>query len=173
MAERNDPVHGWGADWWGAWSWRKPSRGEHFRRCSFCGSIHPDDLLAEKGWRADWADLKYGFPHKFYVAIANRDPERMYVLASANFRPALERSWLRVPGELTPEQLAALERDGYVGDYRPDYVQFGTHEHHFGKFYTVHLADPSIAPETKAAVEQISGVEFEFFPGHKLTWRPV
>jgi hypothetical protein len=45
-----DPVHGSGwnsAARWGGWSWSEPARGEHFRRCSFCGSIHPGDLAAE------------------------------------------------------------------------------------------------------------------------------
>lgn len=46
-----DPVHGSGwnsAARWGGWDWREPARGEHFRRCSFCGSIHPEDLAAEQ-----------------------------------------------------------------------------------------------------------------------------
>lgn len=45
-----DPVHGTGwnsAAHWGGWDWRGPRRGEHFRTCSFCGSIHPEDLAAE------------------------------------------------------------------------------------------------------------------------------
>jgi hypothetical protein len=45
-----DPVHGSGwnsAARWGGWDWRRPRRGEHFRTCSFCGSIHPEDLAAE------------------------------------------------------------------------------------------------------------------------------
>lgn len=42
-----DPVHGGEATRWGGWEWRKPRRGDHFRTCSHCGSIHPEDLAAE------------------------------------------------------------------------------------------------------------------------------
>lgn len=42
-----DPVHGGEAGRWGGWSWRSPRRGDHFRTCSYCGSIHPEDLAAE------------------------------------------------------------------------------------------------------------------------------
>lgn len=78
MGTVTDPVHGRGwntADRWGGWSWREPRRGEFFRTCSFCGCIHPGDLVAEQagdgtcrvcgkqGWqacfegkRASWMD---------------------------------------------------------------------------------------------------------------------
>ena len=49
-----DPVHGSGwnsAARWGGWDWRKPRYGDHFRTCSFCGSIHPEDLAAETAGR--------------------------------------------------------------------------------------------------------------------------
>jgi len=45
-----DPVHGSGwnsAARWGGWEWRPPRGAEHYRTCSFCGSIHPEDLAAE------------------------------------------------------------------------------------------------------------------------------
>jgi hypothetical protein len=43
--------------------------GQNFRTCSYCGSIHPDDLLAflKQGAKMGGADWKYGWPHKFYV----------------------------------------------------------------------------------------------------------
>jgi len=43
--------------------------GRPFRTCSYCGSIHPEDLLLalQNGATLDRADMKYGFPHKFYV----------------------------------------------------------------------------------------------------------
>lgn len=45
-----------------------------FRCCSYCGSIHPLDLLRymERG-QADvsGSDWKYGWPHKFYVDVPN------------------------------------------------------------------------------------------------------
>ncbi len=45
-----DPVHGSGwnsAARWGGWHWEESRGAEHFRRCSFCGCIHPEDLAAE------------------------------------------------------------------------------------------------------------------------------
>lgn len=36
-------VHGGGA------TWRPPRDGEHFRTCSYCGCIHPEDLAPELG----------------------------------------------------------------------------------------------------------------------------
>lgn len=43
-----------------------------YRTCSYCGSIHPEDLLAliEKGATLGGADWKYGWPHKFYIKDA-------------------------------------------------------------------------------------------------------
>jgi hypothetical protein len=40
-----------------------------FRSCSYCGSIHPEDLLKviEQGATLGGADWKYGWPHKFYI----------------------------------------------------------------------------------------------------------
>jgi hypothetical protein len=55
--------------------WAEPRRDdqygiwEPFRRCDYCGSIHPEDLIKFLGEGAtlDGADWKYGWPHKFYV----------------------------------------------------------------------------------------------------------
>lgn len=40
-----------------------------YRSCGYCGSIHPEDLLAalKSGSTLGGADWKYGYPHKFYV----------------------------------------------------------------------------------------------------------
>ncbi len=55
-----------------AWGPPKPlvePHGMPFRRCTFCGGIHPEDLLRflEMGADMGGSDWKYGFPHKFYV----------------------------------------------------------------------------------------------------------
>ncbi|MHB2016975.1 MAG: hypothetical protein ACYCW6_08535 [Candidatus Xenobia bacterium] len=55
--------------------WRSPrgrDRGpymETFRTCSYCGCIHPEDLLnaLNAGATLGGSDWKYGWPHKFYV----------------------------------------------------------------------------------------------------------
>lgn len=48
--------------------WRTREGGPH-RRCSYCGSLHPEDLMKVlgEGARLGGADWKYGWPHKFYV----------------------------------------------------------------------------------------------------------
>lgn len=50
--------------------WHAPRDGQSFRTCSYCGSIHPGDLMDLAGRNElslDMADWKYGWPHKFYV----------------------------------------------------------------------------------------------------------
>jgi hypothetical protein len=68
-----DRVHGirWpNAGVVGGWVWREPRYGDHFRTCSFCGSIHPEDLAAalagtgicrtcgQAGWEACFGSQK-------------------------------------------------------------------------------------------------------------------
>ena len=51
-------------------AWRTSPDGP-FRTCDYCGSIHPEDLFAalqtHPTVRLDRADMKYGWPHKYYV----------------------------------------------------------------------------------------------------------
>ena len=44
-----------------------------FRKCSYCGSMHPEDAAAafRAGLKGEWAEMKYGWPHKAYIV----DPE--------------------------------------------------------------------------------------------------
>lgn len=51
------------------------------RECSYCGSIHPEDLLRvmRGGARVTMADIKYVVPHKLYVSgIPNLNAGRKY-----------------------------------------------------------------------------------------------
>lgn len=50
----------------GAASWQVR---DGLRRCSFCGSLHPEDLYSAltNGAKLEASDWKYGWPHKFYV----------------------------------------------------------------------------------------------------------
>ena len=156
---------------YGPWTWREPSHGEHFRTCSFCGSIHPDDLAAEPVWSADWADRKYGWPHKFYVDIPHRQPDGLFVVSSmSGGRPdrELDPGWVRWD-DLTDEQRAIAARDGLDREPHPLGVRFGTRLHHHAKFYSVHLADLRVSPEVKRTVERRSGLHFEFRDG-RVSW---
>jgi hypothetical protein len=168
----NDPVHGYGwntAARWGGWTWqtREP---EHFRRCSFCGSVHPADLAAEPAWTPQWADRKYNYPHKFYVDIPNRDPDALFCIGSSS-RPD-EPGW--VPTDhLTDEQRAIVTRDGMgrEGDLYGAYW-FGTRANHNGKFYTAHLADPAVPDDVREAIFRSCGLRFSFVDG-RVAWAPA
>lgn len=43
--------------------------GQNYRTCSYCGCIHPKDLLEalKAGATLGGSDWKYGWPHKYYV----------------------------------------------------------------------------------------------------------
>jgi hypothetical protein len=166
-----DPVHPEAARWDG-WSWCEPFRGEHFRRCSYCGSIHPADLVAEPVWAPEWADRKYGWPHKFYVHIPNREPDRLYVIGGTTRFKEDDRAKGYVPVEgLTEQQRAICERDHW--QINPGWgVRFGTRPTHFGKLYTIHLADPEVSDEIKEQVMAGCGLRFSFDAG-QVRWCPA
>lgn len=158
---------------YGPWTWREPSHGEHFRTCSFCGSIHPGDLAAEPTWRAEWADRKYGWPHKFYVNIPNREPDQLFVIGSTTRMQAGDDGRYVRADSLTAEQAAIVERDGWGPFANPDAgIMFGTRSVHHAKFYTIHLADSAIDDAVRAAIAARSGLEFTFQDG-RVSWRPV
>jgi hypothetical protein len=163
-----DPVHGGEAERWGGWSWRAPSHGEHYRTCSYCGSIHPADLAAETDWRAEWADRKYGWPHKFYVAVPNRNPERLFITSATNAteRPAGD-GWL--PSADVPPDVMTEGWSDLAATYT--WVLTGTRATHHAKFYTLHLADPSITPYVLEAVQRVSGLRIRFEDG-RVSWCP-
>jgi hypothetical protein len=158
----------------GPWKWDEPKHAEHFRRCSWCGSINPEDLAAETDWRAGWADMKYGWPHKFYVDIVNREPDTLFVMSAINFEPRENErdKWIAV-ADLTDEQREVVRRDGWErddGSFRHTYYQFMKHPHHWGKFYTIHLKDSELDSEVKDTIERKSGLTFEFSDG-RVTWQ--
>lgn len=146
---------------------------ESFRSCSYCGSIHPEDLVSilESGAHLGHADWKYGWPHKFYIdgiinlnkgnlvrrttqSIAGETPTEEE-LASARIyasRPGCEIKTVHA-GYFSSKtgkpvySLAVFEPDGPT-----------TH----GKFYNQHLVD--LEPEAFAVVAAVllkhSGIQF-------------
>lgn len=164
-----DPVHGGETDRWGGWSWREPSRGEHFRTCTYCGSISPDDLAAEPDWQAEWADRKYGWPHKFYVSVPNRNPAQRFIIGATTGSPTslAVGEWVRAD-----EIPADVNVEGWE-DARSSYQWFsiGTRPQHHAKFYTVHLADPMLGDGIRDRVQTVSGLQFTFEEG-RVSWAP-
>jgi hypothetical protein len=52
------------------WEDPRPEHGVPYRTCSFCGSMHPEDLLqlaSDQKIRIRPAKQMYGFPHKFFI----------------------------------------------------------------------------------------------------------
>jgi len=173
-----DPVHHGEAERWGGWSWREPRYGEHFRTCSYCGCINPDDLAADQSWRADWADRKYGWPHKFYVDILNRDPGRLFAIGSqssgtvdASPRSTMGLTWYRY--DAMPDELLEIVHATRMADDKQhaDWYGFGTRAAHHAKFYSTHLADPGLSDEVRLAIEGRSGIAFDFTPDGRVGWR--
>jgi len=105
--------------------------GAPWRTCSWCGSIHPEDLLdrpepsmmkaIEVGGRhlvdvpnVEWADMKYGWPHKLYLDFGPGLNAKFY-----------SRHLNDHPGLIEPFN----ERFGYLG------VRFGINER--GLYYRI------------------------------------
>lgn len=119
---------------------------ESFRRCSYCGSIHPEDLLRvlADGARMHGSDWKYSWPHKFYVEVPNR------------VNPAVE------------VEIGAR----YDGSAKKTPIM-GTIEWFHAKWYNEHLHDEmdnEARAALLAAIEKHSGIRFEV-EGDKLKYR--
>lgn len=152
----------------GGWTWCEPHRGEHFRRCDYCGCIHPDDLVAEPNWSPEWADRKYGWPHKFYIHIPDRSG-LLDVVGSSNGDESPGDNWKRVY-DLTDTEREACDK--YHLDTPDMWVLLKVRTVHFAKFYTQHLADPAIGQDAKNAIHRIGGLTFEFLNDGRVSWRP-
>lgn len=70
-------------------------RNYPFRSCSYCGSIHPEDLLralTELGAALTGSDWKYGWPHKFYVEqLPTGIPEGTEIKAGSNYANGVDK----------------------------------------------------------------------------------
>lgn len=125
------------------------------RHCAYCGSMHPSDVAAaiRAGARGEWADMKYGWPHKaYFIDIPNPHAGLLESRASANFKPE-EPDWIQVDEHhwREPGKPASDKTDG--------------------KFYTVHLMDAT--PEDRAAIEAHLGLTFNFTDDGKVSWKRI
>ena len=61
-------------------------------RCSYCGSLSPDDLAEaiRRGVTVEWADMKYGFPHKLYLSNPYKGAIKFYTVHLLNTLPDSE-----------------------------------------------------------------------------------
>lgn len=122
---------------------------EPFRRCSYCGSIHPEDLIRLLGEGAELhgADWKYGWPHKFYIeGIPNKTTELVAKVGSTHKN-----------GVETPT-LGKPSRDCHV------------------KWYNEHIADAGFDNEARSALLSVlesSGIVFSMKDGELLYRSPM
>lgn len=129
------------------------SRTGRLRSCHYCGSMHPEDIAVaiQAGAKGEWADWKYGWPHKAYFeGIPNPHAGLLEVRSSANYEHA---GWIKDGNywhEVVPKPAPALTR---------------------GKFYTVHLLDAS--PEDRDIIEAHLGLRFVFTDDGRVTWKPI
>lgn len=163
-------------------------RGETFRTCFYCGSIHPEDLLKAlaDGGKLGGADWKYGWPHKFYIDVVNPEPDRLFEMGG-------ETKWTDKPcprcceptGEVKIQYAGQdADRCGACYGHRKERLHtphMSTRETFHAKWYNEHLQDAGYDPEAfdalVAALEKHSGVAFDLVPDPKvegevtLRWR--
>lgn len=129
-----------------SWEYRRPDSrnpdGEPFRRCSYCGSIHPEDLLnaLSAGAQLGGSDWKYGWPHKFYVTnIPNENRDRQAEIGSTSY-------WDEKKGKSVTEPMYGTEGDFHA------------------KWYNQHLQDAGFDDEAREAflkrLTDASGIEW-------------
>lgn len=112
--------------------------GYPFRTCSYCGSIHPEDLykLLTDGpptVRMHGADWKYGWPHKFYVEGIPNPIAGQQVCDGSRHIGANE------PTEEDRRQFSNWRKDER-GYWRGEHIGVAPDSTH-AKFYNLHLRD--------------------------------
>jgi hypothetical protein len=119
------PMRRDGPDWWGT--------SDGYRACSYCGSMHPDDLFA-----AIDAGAHIGGTHKsykIYVDVPHPDAGKPCVVSSANFK--FSPKAVQLTKELCDEHgLGSYERQHYIGKW-VEITPRGSKAH--GKFYYQHF----------------------------------
>lgn len=123
------------------------------RRCAYCGSMHPSDVVAaiKAGARLDFADQKYGWPHKVYLhGVPNPHAGLRESNQSCNFEPETKSGeWIEVNGDWKKITISP--------------------ETTWGKFYSVHLIDAT--DEEREIIARAMGIRIRFADG-KVSWEP-
>lgn len=170
----------WQAQRFGQTSWRPKGEKLHpsndlpmaFRTCSYCGSIHPEDLIEaiKAGATLGGADWKYGWPHKFYVdKIPNPNagqPRSFTSMSIAGPEPTEEERASMQQYADRPDCELRVVQDGFSSSdgkprYRLSVFQPDDPTTH-GKFYNEHLNDlsPEAFAELAPLLEQRTGIKF-------------
>lgn len=137
------------------------------RSCEWCGSMHPADLAAaiRAGARGEWADRKYGWPHKAYFEGIPNPHAGLMESRHGHSNPPQEEidagKWVKVPNGFNP-RTGEPTFSWYAAGKPSDATTWG-------KFYTEHLPDAS--PEDRDVIEQHLGLRF-VFEGGGVRWAP-
>lgn len=148
---------------WRLPGWRDDKRSdeevyrETFRTCGYCGSIHPEDLLAvlRNGATLHGSDWKYGWPHKFYVeGIPN--PMAGTIIPSYTYCGLRDR--------LGPTAEQYTYPDGHT-TWREKRGEYPAPSTQGAKWYNVHLQDAgyddAAFTELVAALALYTGIVFK------------
>lgn len=116
--------------------------GTPYRTCSYCGSIHPADLVKaiEAGATMHGADWKYGWPHKFYMEkVPNPAVGHPVCYMSGSSYPSKEEA------EQEGGKYLRAGREVRVTEFAPGRWEFKLFEpanaFTHAKWYNVHLKD--------------------------------
>lgn len=152
--------------------WREPQLqrepyGEFFRSCSYCGSIHPEDLitLLAGGATMHGADWKYGWPHKFYVTnIPNPHAGKTVEIGGKAGPDITEQSpgvvWKGTCGHADCKQRTREHGYWYLPHLSPAPASMTA------KFYNTHLMDCSdeLFSKLTPLLQQHTGIEWNRDP---------
>lgn len=148
--------------------YREKTTGQ-LRHCAYCGSLHPADVAAaiRAGARGEWADRKYGWPHKAYFENIPNPHAGLLESRSA-------RTWPPDPGEEDKWRKVQSSFNQSTGE--PEYMWWEVGKPAApttgGKFYSVHLQDAT--PADRATIESHLGLMFEFSDdGQSVKWTHV
>jgi hypothetical protein len=149
--------------------WREPQLqrepyGEPFRSCSYCGSVHPEDLLAflTAGATLHGADWKYGWPHKFYVeGIPNPHAGKLVEIGGKMGPDVIEKT----PGAVWKNTCGHADCQKRTRDHGYWFLPMiaSAPKTTQAKFYNTHLNDCSdeLFAKLVPVLKQQTGIEWE------------
>ena len=158
------------------------SQREGLLACSFCGSMHPSEVVAalKAGATISFADQKYGWQHKIYldnIANPNAGERKEYCSTSRSLDNPMSDELRESSGyekAQLREEISKTVVDGVVVREHSvkwlDYKKYSPAPATMTKkFYTVHLKDAT--PEDKAFIEKLYGITYTF-EGDQVSWKP-
>lgn len=113
------------------------------RKCSYCGSLHPQDLLTAllSGASLEASGWKYGWPHKFYVRGIPNPAEGLLAMSEGGTAEPNSSRLAQIAATLPVGHKLETEAGPYGGIRYTIYRPQGPTTH--GKWYSEHFMDLS------------------------------